>query len=304
MISALANNSALDKSGLHNDKFRTSYLCNAMPQPSAQPVHSVLRDRGCNQLAVVAALFSLTSVMEAAPAGLAELVRGAELIAAVKVLSTDETAMPADGPMYVEARLLKSVKGSLPVGQRIRFGASAWVGPSYRSGEERIVFLSPVPRGDAYYAKASWSSLDAGKINVFFVKETLDDFSKVSLLEFLGKIEAQPPLRLESKLAPNTGAGHRLLLSLVNDGSQTLWLNPDQIVTSVEANQVMYAPPVTWGRAKEWVSLRAAEALPGNASLEQLAGVEEMTITIRHRSVRFPNASWVGSSRITVKLRE
>ena len=26
------------------------------------------------------------------------------------------------------------------------FGASAWVGPTYRSGEERIVFLNPIPR--------------------------------------------------------------------------------------------------------------------------------------------------------------
>ena len=26
------------------------------------------------------------------------------------------------------------------------FGAGAWVGPTYRSGEERIVFLNPIPR--------------------------------------------------------------------------------------------------------------------------------------------------------------
>ncbi len=278
-----------------------------MPQPSAQPVHSPLRGRARDQLAVVvAALCSLATVMEAAPAGFAELVRGAELIAAVKILSTDETAMLGDGPMYVEARLLKVIKGNLRAGQRIRFGASAWVGPSYRSGEERIVFLSPVPRGDAYYAKASWSSLDAGKLDVFFVKETLDDFSEESLLEFLGKIEAPTPLRLESKLAPNTDAGRRLLLSLVNDSSQTLWLNQAQIVTNIEANQMMHAPPVAWGqtRAEEWVSLRPAETLPGNVSLEQLADVEQMTITISHHSVRYPHRSWVGASRVTVKLRE
>ena len=262
-----------------------------------------------SQLAVVAAaLFSLTSVTEAAATRLAELVRDAELIAAVKVLSTDETAMPADGPMYVDAEVLKVVKGSLRGRRKIRFGASAWVGPSYRSGEERIVFLNPIPRGHAYYTKASWSSLEAGKVDVFFVNEAREDCSEASLLEFLKKAEAigQTPPKVESKLVQHPGTDHRLVISLVNDGSQTLWLNVFRIVTSVEANQVRYALPVTWRQTggEEWVSLQAAETLTGNASVEQLAGVREMTITLSHRSVRFPHPSWVGSRSITVRIRE
>ena len=74
------------------------------------------------QLTVVAAaLLSLPSVMAAAPIGLAELVRAADLVAAVTVLATDETAMPADGPMYVDATVLKVVKGNLRAKQKIRF---------------------------------------------------------------------------------------------------------------------------------------------------------------------------------------
>ena len=76
-----------------------------------------------------------------------------------------ETSALADGPMYVDAGVLKVVKGSARGTQKIRFGASAWVGPTYRSGEERIVFLNRVARGHAYYAKARWSSLDAGKLH-------------------------------------------------------------------------------------------------------------------------------------------
>ena len=160
------------------------------------------RFRQRSQFAVLAAaVFSLTGVLEAATIGLEELVRDAELIVAVKILSTDDRAMPADGPMYVDARVVKVVKGNSWGSRKIRFGARAWVGPTYREGEERIVFLNPVARRHAYYAKARWSSLEAGKVDVFFVNEALDDCSEASLLEFLRKTEAigQAPPRVECR---------------------------------------------------------------------------------------------------------
>ena len=256
-------------------------------------------------LVAVAAL-SLTSVIEAATSGLLELVQDAELIAAVKVLSTDDTAMPADGPMYVDATVLKVVKGNL-WRQKIRFGASAWVGPTYRSGEERIVFLNPVVRGHAYYFNARWSSLEAGKVDVFFVNEALDNCSEASLIEFLRKTEAigQAPPKVESKPV-HPGTGHRVLISLVNDGSQTLWLNLLRLMISVEANQVRYALPVTWRQTGRggWVSLPPGETLAGGASVEQLDGAKEMTIVLSHRSARFPHPSWVGSRSIKVTIRD
>ncbi len=52
----------------------------------------------------------------------------ADRIAAVEILATDYTAAAADGPVYAEARVLKTLKG--PHTQVIRFGASAWLGPN------------------------------------------------------------------------------------------------------------------------------------------------------------------------------
>ena len=269
---------------------------------------SHLRLKRSRPAVVAAALVSLTSVSEAATIGLAELVRDAELIVAVKVLSTDETAMPADGPMYVDAKILKVVKGPLRGARNIRFGASAWVGPTYRSGEERIVFLNPIPRRHAYYAKASWSSLEAGKVDVFFVHETLDDCSEASLRDLLKTTEtlSQASLKLESQLVQAPDTGRRLFIRLVNNSSQTLWLNLFRMVTRVEANPVKYALAVTWDRTagQEWVSLPPADRLSGSASAEQLAGASELTITLTHRSVRFPHASWIGSRSITVTTPE
>ena len=73
------------------------------------------RFRQRSQFAVLAAaVFSLTGVLEAATIGLEELVRDVELIVAVKILSTDDRAMPADGPMYVDARVVKVVKPGFP----------------------------------------------------------------------------------------------------------------------------------------------------------------------------------------------
>ncbi len=285
----------------------TLRLCEKRGELDDQTI-SPFRRKRTRPAIVVAALVSLTSVGEAATLGLAELVRDAELIAAVKVLSTDETAMPADGPMYVDAKILKVVKGPLRGARNIRFGASAWVGPTYRSGEERIVFLNPIPRRHAYYAKASWSSLEAGKADVFFVNETLDECSEASLRDLLKTTEAlsQASLTLESQLVQAPDTGRRLFIQLVNNSSQTLWLNLSGLVTRVEANQVRHALPVTWDRTagQEWVSLPPADRLSGSASAEQLTGAGKLTITLSHRSVRFPHASWIGSRSITVTTRK
>ena len=141
-------------------------------------------------ISVAIALFS-SGLLWAGTTGIERMAQDAELIAAVRILSIDDTAMPADGPMYVEARVLKLVKGrNRPATGRLRFGASAWVGPSYRRGEERIVLLAAVPAGHAYYDRARWSSAEAGKLDLFLAREDLKDLSAASLLEFLRLIEA------------------------------------------------------------------------------------------------------------------
>src|SRR5688500_10122720 len=65
----------------------------------------------------------------------------AAAVVAVEILSADYSKTPADGPMVATARLLKVLKGPLVVGQPFQFSETAWVGPNYRKGEYRILFL-------------------------------------------------------------------------------------------------------------------------------------------------------------------
>ena len=90
--------------------------------------------------------------------------------------------------MCAVAKVLKSVKGNLNLGRVIRFGASAWVGPSYRAGERRIVLLQRLPARHEYFQRAHWSSLDAGKLNLFIEERTLDSFSLSSFSNFLHRL--------------------------------------------------------------------------------------------------------------------
>ena len=110
----------------------------------------------------------------------------ADVVAIVEVMATETTAMAADGPMYVDAKVLKVLKGGLPVVPGIRFGATAWTGPTYRSGERRVVFLRRVADGDAYYRDVRWSSLEAGVAEVFFTgSPPAGDVSAVALPQLL-----------------------------------------------------------------------------------------------------------------------
>jgi len=110
----------------------------------------------------------------------------ADVVAIVEVVATDATATAADGPIYVDAKVLKVLKGALPVVPSIRFGATAWVGPAYQRGERRVVFLRRVADGDAYYPQARWSSLEAGVAEVFFTgPPPAGDIPAAALPQFL-----------------------------------------------------------------------------------------------------------------------
>ena len=74
-----------------------------------------------------------------------------------------------------------------------------------------------------------------GKVDVFFVNETLSDCSEVSLRDLLKTTEtlSQASLTLESQLVQAPDTGRRLLIRLVNNSSRTLWLHLFRMVTSV-----------------------------------------------------------------------
>ena len=76
--------------------------------------------------------------LSADPAGLEGLLGEADAVVVVEILATDYTATAADGPMYAEAKVIKSVKGSLRVKQTIRFGATYFDGWQYSGNTECV----------------------------------------------------------------------------------------------------------------------------------------------------------------------
>ncbi len=142
---------------------------------------------------IAAALAPLS--LPAAPPDLSSLVPQADAIAVVEIVSTDYAATAADGPMYVEANVLRAIKGKAVAGQRVRFGASAWVGPTFKTGEHRVIFLEALPAGHSYYRKARWASLEAGKIDLFIADEAIERCTAKALSDFLKGQKGGPPPR-------------------------------------------------------------------------------------------------------------
>ncbi|MBI2093768.1 MAG: hypothetical protein HYT88_03485 [Candidatus Omnitrophica bacterium] len=117
-----------------------------------------------------------------------QLVEQADAIVLVVIRSVDTSAMPVDGPMQVDAKVAKVVKGRVAQDAAIRFAASAWMGPRYQPDERRIVFLA---RSDAEHM-AGWSSIEVGWLDLFFTEEALDVCSLDTLAGFLRSLERQP----------------------------------------------------------------------------------------------------------------
>lgn len=94
-------------------------------------------------LAIIVFLQAAGPASTQRPATLASLIPAADVIVAAEISSTDYSRTPADGPMTARAKVLSSLKGGLRRDQSFLFTETAWVGPSYKPGEVRILFLEP-----------------------------------------------------------------------------------------------------------------------------------------------------------------
>ena len=92
-------------------------------------------------LALVVFLQAASPVSAQRPASLASLIPAADVIVVAEISSTDYSRTPADGPMTARAKVLSSLKGGLKRDQSFTFTETAWVGPNYKPGEVRLLFL-------------------------------------------------------------------------------------------------------------------------------------------------------------------
>ena len=259
---------------------------------------------------IAAALFGVAASAGPSTQQLEALIDEAEVVAVVTILSTDYRATAADGPMYADAKLLKVIKGELSRARRIYFGASAWVGPTYSAGEERIVLLARVAGGHGYYKNTRWRSLEAGKVDLYFVRQAIDELSEATLREFLRRLahtESSPP-NLECKLVRTSAGNLQLSVKLTNVGDQTLWFHMSGLRVSFEARQVRHALSIDWHAddRDNWFPLPPGSVLSGYAMMgeEQIAGAKELTIALGHNSARFPESAWLGFQSVKLRVPE
>ena len=257
---------------------------------------------------IATGLFAVAAFADPGAQQVEALIDKAEFVAAVRILSTDYRATAADGPMYADAKVLKVIKGDLSRARQIYFGASAWVGPTHSAGQERIVFLATVAGGHGYYKNTRWSSLEAGKVDVYHNSQAIEELSEATLREFLRRLAhaANSPPNLECRLIRRGAESFQLSVKLTNAGDQALWFHMSGLRFSFEARQVRYALSVDWHADDKgnWFPLPPGAVLSGYAMIgeEQIADAEELTITLGHHSARFPEPAWLGFQSVELRV--
>ena len=121
-------------------------------------------------------------------ATLASLVPTAEVIVVAQISDTDYSRTPADGPMTAHAKVLSVVKGRLRRDQSFTFTETAWVGPGYKTGEVRILFIESA-------APNSWRILSNlyAKGDFFIDRDAIPHLNVNSLKSFLQTLPAPAP---------------------------------------------------------------------------------------------------------------
>lgn len=237
-----------------------------------------------------------------------ELITEADAIAVVEILSTDYTATASDGPMYAEAKVLKVLKGNISTWRKLRFGETGWWSPTYKEGERRIVFLSRVTSKDYY--ESEWHTTHTGSVDFFFVEDSLESISQVSLSDFLKEIRdaSNTPPKIEFSVTQKDATTRMLSIKVINDSNQAFWLNPSRIAASLDANQIRYSCEINWANYKEntWIKIEPTSSISGLIYLkaEELGEANEITVMLSHLSACFPYRCWTGFESANVSLED
>jgi hypothetical protein len=130
-------------------------------------------------------IFLQAAIPASAPrqATLASLIEEAGVIVVAEISGVDYSRTPSDGPMIARAKVLHSLKGQLRTDESISFTETAWVGPNYKTGEVRILFLEP--------ASDSWRVLSNFYAKADFLIER-DAIARLSLTSLRAVLEQTP----------------------------------------------------------------------------------------------------------------
>ncbi len=247
----------------------------------------------------MSALLALSSGVADAATGFSARLTEAEAIAAVEILRTDYKATAADGPMYGDARVLAVVKGSLPRGAPLRFGETAWCGPTYQVGDLRILFLRRLT-SRAYFSAASWSTAcrPGDRLDVFFSPDALPLLSPAHLRVYLEDMQtlSKTPPRLKVTAAARSQRSIVLSIGLTNTDRQTLWINPARLLVTYDVAKVRYGttPRFAGGVGSDWTAVFPARGISGTVTIPRgtLGDQQRLVLTVAHHALYFPHRTW------------
>ncbi len=251
---------------------------------------------------VMSALLAMPSGATGAATGFPVRLVDAEAVAAVEIVRTDYNATAADGPMYADARVLAVVKGSLPRGAPLRFGETAWCGPTYQVGDLRILFLQRVT-SRAYFSAASWATAcrPGDRLDVYFSPDALPLLSPAHLRVYLEDMQtlSKTPPRLKVGTVTRSQRSITLAIGLTNTDRQTLWIDPARLLVTYDVGKVRSSATLRFagGVGSDWTAIFPARGISGTVTIPRgaLGDQQRVVLTVAHHALYFPHRTWAGT---------
>ncbi len=259
----------------------------------------------------MSALLTIPSGVAGSVTGFSVPLADADAVAAVEIVRTDYKATAADGPMYGEARVLAVVKGALPRGAPLRFGETAWCGPTYQVGDLRVLFLRRVT-SRAYFSAASWATAcrPGDQLNVFFSPDALPLLSLVHLRVYLEDMQtlSKTPPRVKVTTAGRSQRSIVLSIGLTNTDRQTLWINRARLLVTYDVGKVRSSATLRFagGVGSDWTAIFPARGISGTVIIPRgsMGAQQRLVLTVAHRALYFPHRTWAGTLKAPFTLGE
>ena len=173
-------------------------------------------------------------------AGFREMLKSAEAVVVVEILSVDNSATAWDGPLILEVKALAAPKGRVTVGRTLRTWESARVAGTYSAGQRRLLLLKRQRVVEPYHRKAAWWNTPIG-LEVFIEDTALDQVTLEALKAWLNELTVPKPAapRVEIHRRANRDDVLELDVTLFNPSERVVRLKPSCVAASFDVAQLL-----------------------------------------------------------------
>jgi hypothetical protein len=249
------------------------------------------------------------------PATLDNLMDGADVIMAARILRTDYSRTHADGPMVATAEVVKCIRGTFSPGDTFDFAETGWWGPDYKEEETRILFLNrqKKPRASTSDMHVPWHTAYADSLDFFIASESLATFSEDRLESFLKETRAlqQSQAKLSAAAQGQTKDSFIIFAHLSSPDQESLWIHRETFTITFHGKKggtnfvyVLDLPIPIDRKADPLVEIKAGQPLTLRFEIkkERVEGMAAVDLLFVNRALLFPRRCWSGLQSVQVKL--